>query len=107
MSRNKLRIAIAVMVAFVATLFTYSEHVRTHGRHSDFGMVWFGARSLLRGVDPYPLVGRGLPFNWDWQLYYPATSMVAVLPLGFLPELAATLAFVWISSALLVYALTE
>ena len=107
MSRNKVRIAVAVFVASVATVFTYAEHLRTHGRHGDFGIVWFGARSLLRGVDPYPLVGPGLPFSWDWQLYYPATSMVAVLPLGLLPELPATLVFVWISAALLAYALTE
>lgn len=87
--------------------FRYAEHIRTGGRHGDFGVVWFGARSLLHGLNPYPLVGPGLPFNWDFSLNYPATSMVAVLPLGLLPELAATLLFVGISAALLTLAVTR
>jgi hypothetical protein len=107
MSSQRTRIAVATVVATLATIFPYAEHIRLNGRPSDFGIIWFGARSLLHGIDPYPLVGPGLQFNWDWHLYYPATSMVATLPLGFLPELAATLAFVWISSALLTYALSE
>ncbi len=107
MSRQKTRVAVAMVVATLATLFPFAEHIRGQGRPSDFGIIWFGARSLLHGINPYPLVGPGLPFDWDWHLYYPATSMVAVLPLGLLPQLAATLTFVWISSALLTYALTE
>lgn len=101
-----IRAGVAMMVASIASLFAYAELLRSH-RHSDFGIVWFGARSLLHGVNPYPLVGPGRPYDWDWQLYYPATSMAAVLPLGLLPELAATMTFVWISAALLTYALSK
>lgn len=107
MTRTMKRIAVAIAVATAAALFTYAEHLRTHGHHSDFGVVWFGARSLLHGINPYPLVGPGLAFDWDFQLNYPATAMAAVLPLGLLPELAGTLIFVWLSAALLAYALTE
>lgn len=76
------------------------------GRPSDFGIVWFGARSLLQGVDPYPLVGPGRLFEWDWELLYPATAMVIAMPFAWLPEFAAAIAFVWISTALLAYAIT-
>lgn len=107
MSRNKLRVAVAMIVGTIASLFCYAEYVRTHGRHGDFGEVWFGARSLLHGIDPYPLVGPGRVFDWPWGLYYPVTAIVAVLPLGLLPELPATLTFVWISAAVLTYALAE
>lgn len=107
MSRRRIRVAVAVAVGTVATAFQYAEQIRTHGRHSDFGVTWFGARSLLSGTDPYPLVGARPPFDPALHLNYPATSMVAVLPLGLLPELAATLIFVGISSALLAYALSE
>lgn len=106
MSRNKIRIGVAMLVASIASLFTYAEFLRSQ-RHSDFGHVWFAARSLLHGIDPYPLIGPGKAFNWDWPLYYPATSMAAVLPLGLLPELVATLTFVWISAGLMTYALSK
>jgi len=106
MSRNKLRIAAVILVATTATLFRYAEYVRAHGRHGDFGEVWFGARSLLHGIDPYPLVGPGRVYDWPWGLYYPATAIAAVLPLGLLPEVMATMIFVWISAALLTFGLT-
>jgi hypothetical protein len=106
-SLNKTRLAVAIVVATIATIFSYAEHLRLPGRSSDFGIVWFGARSLLHGVDPYPLVGPGRAFNWEWHLYYPATSMVATLPLGLLSETTASLAFVWVSAALLTYGLTR
>ncbi|HUQ18634.1 MAG TPA: hypothetical protein VM099_03385 [Gemmatimonadaceae bacterium] len=106
MSRNKIRVAASILVASIATGLAYAELVRTHGRHSDFGVVWFGARALLHRTNPYPLVGPGLTFDW-FGLNYPATAMAAVLPLGLLPELVATLIFVWISTALLTYVLTR
>lgn len=106
MSRNSSRASAAILVATLSILFPLGEHFRVGG-HRDFGLAWFGARAMLHGIDPYPLVGPGRPFDWDWHLYYPATTMVVVLPLALLPELMATLAFVWISAALLTYALTE
>lgn len=74
--------------------------------YGDFSLVWFGARSLLQGVDPYPLVGPGLTFPLDYSLLYPATAFVAAMPLAVLPQAAAVTAFVWISTALLVYGMT-
>jgi hypothetical protein len=95
------------MVGAIAAAFRYAEHIRFAGAHSDFGAVWFGARSLLRGVNPYPLVGPGLPFDWDFHLNYPATAMVAVIPLALVPEVIASLVFVFLSGAILTYALSK
>jgi hypothetical protein len=61
---------------------------------------------LLHGVNPYPLIGPGLEFDFFWNLLYPMTAGALVLPLGALPELPATLLFVAISAALLTYGLT-
>jgi hypothetical protein len=105
-SRAK-RVAVASLIATIAALFPLAEHVRVPTRPTDFGIVWFGARSLLHGIDPYPLVGPGRTYSWDWELYYPATSMVIAMPFAWLPEYIAAAAFVWISTALLAYAITE
>lgn len=98
------RIIVAFCIATVAAVFPLMEHVRLPNRPSDFGLVWFGARSLLSGVNPYVLVGPGLAFNWDWrELLYPATSFVLATPLSWLPEYIAAATFVWISAGLLAY----
>lgn len=89
--------AAAVIVYRFATEPTY---------YGDFSLVWFGARSLLQGISPYPLVGPGLTFELDYSLLYPATAFVAAMPLAPLPQAAAVTAFVWISTALLVYGMT-
>ncbi|HVD60943.1 MAG TPA: hypothetical protein VNC11_08730 [Gemmatimonadaceae bacterium] len=103
---RKTRIVVAILVGTIAAIFRYAEYARTSGLHSDFGAVWFGATSLLHHVNPYPLVGPGRSFDWDYYLNYPATAMVAVLPLALLSELHATLIFVWLTMAAMTYAMT-
>lgn len=101
------RTAIAVAIATLASLLTFVEHIRTPNHPADFGLVWFGARSIIHRVSPYELVGPGLSYDWPWgQLLYPATAMVVALPLAAFPLLTASMLFVWISSFLLVYAVT-
>jgi hypothetical protein len=107
MTRNKVRIAVAVGVGGIAAAFRYAEEIRTNGAHSDFGAVWFGARSLIRGVNPYPLIGPGKVFDWDFHLNYPATALVAALPLSIFPEVIASILFVFLSATALTYAITR
>lgn len=104
---RRARIAVASVIATLASLFPIAEHIRVPTRPTDFGIIWFGARSLLHGIDPYPLVGPGRTYPWDWDLLYPATSMVVAMPFSWLSEPAAAALFVWISTALLAYAITE
>jgi hypothetical protein len=70
-------------------------------------MIWFGARALLHGANPYRLVGPGLQYDFPWTVNYPATSFVVALPLSPFPEAVATFLFVAISCALLAYGITE
>lgn len=101
------RLAVALIIATTAVLFPIAEHLRAPEQPSDLGIVWFGARALLAGVNPFPLVGPGRWYEWDWGLFYPATAMVAALPLAWLTEAWATSIFVWISSAALAFAATR
>jgi hypothetical protein len=77
------------------------------GPASDFDQVWFAAGALLRGLDPYTLIGPGRPFPWLWPFLYPASSGIAVLPLRVLPLDAARLVFVGGSMAALAFALSR
>jgi hypothetical protein len=68
--------------------------------HADMDQIWWSARAILQGEDPYSTIGTsGFPF----PLYYPLTSAIIALPLGFLGLPAARLLFIAGGSALLGY----
>ncbi|MET0214639.1 MAG: hypothetical protein ABW292_16625 [Vicinamibacterales bacterium] len=74
---------------------------------SDFGQLWFGARTLAAGGNPYDVVGPGLPYDWEYPLLYPLPAVVAALPLAWLPARAADALFVGGGVAVLFWALTR
>jgi hypothetical protein len=100
------RVFAAAAVASIAALLAWLEPLA--GRATpDFGQVWFAARALLHGGNPYDLIGPGKVYHLDFNLLYPLTSSAAILPLGLLSEVPATVIFVWASTAILVYGLTR
>jgi hypothetical protein len=99
------RLAVAVVIASIAASFPYIRFARTH-HPADFGLAWFSAQALLHGGDPYVLIGPDKIYDWPWTLIYPGTVMVAAMPLAWLPQMPATMTFVWISTLLLAYAVT-
>jgi hypothetical protein len=74
---------------------------------SDFDQLWFAARALWRGADPYVLIGPGKPFDWRWPFVYPLSTAVAFVPLAILPVLVARVVFTSVSAALLAFALSR
>jgi hypothetical protein len=70
-------------------------------------MSWFGAKSILHGIDPYPLVGKGKAFDYRWPLTYPPPSFIVLAPLGLLSERAAATLFVGLSTFVLALAVTR
>lgn len=101
------RCVFASLIAALAAAVAYSHYSSAGQFHSDFGMVWFGARSLLRGIDPYGLVGPGREFDYEWHLIYPGTALVAVAPLTIFSERVATSLFVAFSTWLLAFGITR
>ena len=69
--------------------------------------MWYGARALLTSVDPYATFGPGLAFDYDGNLFYPISAMIAAVPLGLLPEDVASVLFITISAAVVAYAVTK
>jgi hypothetical protein len=63
---------------------------------ADTDQVWYAAREVLAGRDPYDTMGPGRPVEYRYPLYYPLTTVVATLPLATLP--------LWFSRAVLIAA---
>jgi hypothetical protein len=73
----------------------------------DFDQVWFAARMLLAGRNPYAEIGPGLHFDWPAPLYYPLTAAVAVVPLATIGRSLAAVLFAAIASGAFVWAATR
>jgi hypothetical protein len=99
--------AIAGILAAVFILFVDFRSEEFGPGGSDFDQLWFAARALWRGADPYALIGPGRPFDWRWPFVYPLSTAVAFLPFAILPVLAARVAFTSLSAAVLAFALSR
>jgi hypothetical protein len=94
-------------IALVGAYLIHFEYGRLPNFHTDFGMAWYGAGALANGDNPYALIGPGRAFDYQWPLIYPATALVAVMPLIALSEHAAAVIFVALSTFLLAFGLTR
>ena len=84
----------ALGIAVVSGLVAYLA-ARRPGAVPDFLYPWTGARLFLEGLDPYKAMTghRGAP-PYDEALFYPFTTLVALLPLARIPyEIAGALLF--------------
>ena len=74
---------------------------------SDFAQVWFSARGVLNGANPYELVGPDRIFHWAYPLFYPFTAIVVGLPFGMLPLTLANALFSAAGGGLMAWGLTR
>jgi len=97
-------------VALAASLYVLWFDTITHqyGQGgSDFDQLWFAARVLLHGGDPYQAIGPGRAFEWGWPLLYPLPTVIAAVPFAGLPLLPARILFAGLSAGLLAFALAK
>jgi hypothetical protein len=73
----------------------------------DFDQVWFAAKSLLAGQNPYHEIGPGLSFDWPAPLYYPLTAAIPVTPLSLIDRRLAAVLFAMVGSGAFVWAATR
>lgn len=95
-----------VSIGLLAGAFAYATAV-SNSYPRDLGQVWYAARVLWAGGNPYDLIGPGSVFEWPWPLYYPLPAAVAVTPLTVLSQPMAAGVFMAIGGALFSWALTE
>jgi hypothetical protein len=99
-------VAIGIGIAS-GCLALYSAH--RPGAIPDFLYPWTGARLFLTGVDPYAAVQAKLggPPPYDEALFYPFTTLLALLPLAGISYQTAGALFFGASSAALAFLITR
>jgi hypothetical protein len=100
--RVGLALAASVLSGVRALLWVAGER---KGR--DFDQVWFAAKSLLAGRNPYHEIGPGLSFDWPAPLYYPLTAALSVTPLSLIDRRMAAVVFAALASGAFVWAATR
>ena len=101
--------AIGAAAAGVFVLFNTVGKGRPHGPllGADFYQIWYMLHALGAGISPYVAGCPTVPPCADHGQYYPITAGIAVSPLGLLSAGTAAIAFVFLSTALLAYAVTR
>ena len=104
--RDRALVAIGIGLAS-GCLALYSAH--RPGAIPDFLYPWTGARLFLTGVDPYAAVQAKLggPPPYDEALFYPFTTLLALLPLAGIGYQTAGALFFAASSAALAFLITR
>lgn len=95
----------ALLVGAAAMLVVLGRHAQ--GSTADIDQVWYAARVLLDGRNPYDAIGPGREFEWGWPLYYPLPAVVLLLPWAPLPVLVARLSITVVPAMALVYLLAR
>ena len=98
------RIALSLALGLIAAVVAY-QHAEMREPQRDFTQVWFAARAVLHGENPYALVGPGLAFDWPCPLLYPLTAAIAAMPLAALPQEWANTLFMLIGASAFAWAL--
>lgn len=99
--------------AWIAALFGLASGVLAYFRavsltqHRDFAQVWFAARAVLRGANPYLEIGPGLAFEWAAPWFYPLPAALVAVPFAPFPEHVAMGVFMGLGAVVLVWALME
>ena len=75
--------------------------------HSDAGQLWYAARELVAGHDPYASIGPGRPFNWPFPLLYPLPAVLLFVPFAALSEHATDIIWASLGVAFLTYSLLQ
>jgi len=101
------RLVMALAIAAVCGAFAYSYALGHPGKLVDIDQLWFAARALVAGRNPYDEVGPGRAFSMDFRLYYPLPAVMAFTPLALLPMHVARASFVAIAMGTLALAVTR
>jgi SAM-dependent methyltransferase len=104
--RTTRRLVICAVLAIFAGHFGLF-HTQHRTVHPDIGQVWFAARAVLHGQNPYALIGPGRAFVWEAPLFYPLPAALVALPIAPFPEAIAAAVFLAVGVFSLCWALTE
>lgn len=100
-TRARVAVALALLTGAYATARAFHEPAWP----TDFDQLWHAAHALLRGEDPYGVVGPGRRFAWDWPLFYPLPAVLLAAPFTVLPVAVARVVFSTLAAGILGWAM--
>jgi hypothetical protein len=99
------RLVIAVGIGLLQVVIHLVQSL-AETKPSDFAQAWFAAHALLRGQDPYALIGPGLSFDWLYPFVYPLPAALLAMPFAALPNVTfASACFTGLGAGALAWAL--
>jgi hypothetical protein len=107
MTTSRWRVCLCAAAAVLIGWISYAGVGLGGNRSSDFAQIWFGARALIHGESPYPLVGPGRAFDWPFPLLYPLPAVMVATPLALLPLRLADALFIAVGGFVLAWAVTR
>lgn len=100
------RLAVALLLGGLAAFVAW-DHAAHVVAQRDFTQLWFAARAILNGQNPYGLIGPGLAYDWSYPLLYPLTAAIVAVPVAPLPQAVANGVFAGVGAAAFAWALTR
>ena len=95
----------ALSVAAATAVFATVRLLRASLVPSDLDQLWYAAKALLHGADPYQAVGPGRAFDWPWPLFYPLPAVLLAVPFTVFPIAIARFLFAVLSAGALGFAM--
>jgi hypothetical protein len=70
-------LTVAALVAVVGAVYVLVGYHLNAGQQSDFDQIWYGARALRNGLNPYAEIGpNAAGFPAPFPLFYPLTALL-------------------------------
>ena len=73
----------------------------------DVDQIWYAARALLDGRNPYDVIGPGREFDYRWNLYYPLPAVLPFTLLAPFPVLVSRVLMAATACGLLAYGIAR
>jgi SAM-dependent methyltransferase len=105
MNRTHWRLILCALLACIAGDYARSQ-IAVRPVPPDIAQVWYAARAVLHGQNPYALIGPGRAFEWPAPLFYPLPAALVAVPIAPFPERTAVFLFVALGVGALCWALT-
>ena len=101
------RVTFALLVAALSAAFAWVLARNTGANYvADFDQIWWAARLVLHGQDPYAVINGSRP-GFPFHYFYPMPATWAAIPLAGLDVYAARVTFAAASGAVFAYAVTR
>jgi len=106
-ARQVQRGIVAAIVAGLAAWYVVRLAAIMPNYGTDFDPIRYAAKLVLRGENPYPIIGPGREVPWQFPLLYPMPAVVLAIPFTAVSIVVARAVFVALSSGLLAFAVTR